>query len=82
MYQIVVDTPHYLVIDKFPNVNFHCEDGVPGVVEQLKRDLMLDALYPVHRLDHMTSGLLLFARDPETAELLNQQFRQRTVEKF
>ena len=29
-------------------------------------------VYPVHRLDRPTSGLLLFARDPETASALGQ----------
>ncbi len=34
-----------------------------------------------HRLDNQTSGLCLFARTPETLELLQQVFRDRTMEK-
>lgn len=38
-------------------------------------------LYPAHRLDQDTSGVLLFARDPETQRSLHQQFQQRQVHK-
>src|SRR5690554_6323608 len=34
-----------------------------------------DHVYAVHRLDRPTSGLLLFARDPQTASLLGQAMR-------
>lgn len=38
-------------------------------------------VYPVHRLDRPTSGLLLFARDPDTASALGKMFMQGQVEK-
>lgn len=38
-------------------------------------------VYPVHRLDRPTSGLLLFARDPDTASRLGQAFMAGTVQK-
>ena len=38
-------------------------------------------VYPVHRLDRPTSGLLLFARDPETASVLGQAFMAGAVRK-
>lgn len=38
-------------------------------------------VYPVHRLDRPTSGLLLFARDPQTASALGQAFMAGQVEK-
>jgi len=82
MYRIVADHQHYIVIDKSPNVGFHTEGGVFGVAEQLKRDLGAGALYPVHRLDRMTSRLLLFAKDRQTARCLAEQFEQRQVQKF
>lgn len=40
-----------------------------------------EILYPVHRLDRQTSGILLFARDLDTLRDLNQQFQNRTVYK-
>jgi len=48
---------------------------------QLLRDQIGQYVYPVHRLDKPTSGVLLFALDPETARRMTEQFTQRTVEK-
>jgi len=39
------------------------------------------SLYPVHRLDRQTSGILLFARNLETLRSLNQQFQEREIRK-
>jgi tRNA pseudouridine65 synthase len=38
-------------------------------------------VYPVHRLDRPTSGLLLFARDPDTASALGKMFMAGQVAK-
>ena len=38
-------------------------------------------VYPVHRLDRPTSGLLLFARDPDTARAMGQAFMAGEVAK-
>ncbi len=39
------------------------------------------SLYPVHRLDRQTSGILLFARDLDSLRNLHQQFQQRKIHK-
>ena len=38
-------------------------------------------LYPVHRLDKVTSGLVLLARDTEANRELSMAFAERKVEK-
>ena len=38
-------------------------------------------LYPVHRLDKLTSGLLVFARNSQKAELIAQEIRSTRVQK-
>mgnify|MGYP000023516713 FL=1 len=48
---------------------------------QLVRNQLGQRVYPVHRLDKPTSGVLVFARQPETASLVVEQWRQRDVEK-
>lgn len=48
---------------------------------KILRDQLSARVYPVHRLDKPTSGLLLFAKSPESAAILAQQFEQRQVEK-
>jgi tRNA pseudouridine32 synthase/23S rRNA pseudouridine746 synthase len=39
-------------------------------------------IYGVHRLDRVTSGILLFAKDAETAKVLSQKFRDGTITKY
>lgn len=48
---------------------------------QLTRDLVGCHVFPVHRLDRPTSGVLLFAKSSEVARTLCQQFEGRDVQK-
>jgi len=48
---------------------------------QLVRDQVGAYVYPVHRLDRGTSGVLVFALSPEAARTLGQAFESGTVEK-
>lgn len=48
---------------------------------QLLRDQLGQKVYPVHRLDRPTSGVLLFALDATTARALTEQFTQGLVQK-
>ena len=48
---------------------------------QLTRDQIGQKVYPVHRLDKPTSGVLLFALDSDTARLLNEQFTAGLIHK-
>ncbi|HXJ20250.1 MAG TPA: pseudouridine synthase [Polyangia bacterium] len=45
------------------------------------RDLVGARVYPVHRLDRGTSGVLVFARTPEAAGMLGKTFAGHRVEK-
>ncbi|MFN8792487.1 MAG: pseudouridine synthase [Bdellovibrionales bacterium] len=46
---------------------------------QMVRDWLGQAVYPVHRLDRPTSGLLLMARSSEMAQKLSLQFANQKV---
>lgn len=48
---------------------------------QRLRDQIAAHVYPVHRLDRPTSGVLLFGLHPEAARDLTMQFADRAVEK-
>lgn len=48
---------------------------------QMVRDRLGRRVYPVHRLDKPTSGVLLFALDQDTARRLTEQFTSGGVEK-
>lgn len=48
---------------------------------QLVRDQIGQYVFPVHRLDRPTSGVLLFALSADVARLLNQQFANQQIDK-
>ena len=48
---------------------------------KMLRDQLGQWVYPIHRLDKPTSGVLLFALDKESARLMNEQFRSREPKK-
>lgn len=50
-------------------------------VMQTLRDQIGQHVFPIHRLDRPTSGVLLFALDNETAREMSQQFEQHQVQK-
>ena len=48
---------------------------------QMVRDQIGQYVYPVHRLDKPTSGVLLFALNSDTARALSEQFNSQQVDK-
>jgi len=73
---VAVYKPHGLLVHR-SEIDRH---ETRFVVQQL-RDQLKQKVYPVHRLDKPTAGVLLFAFDPETASTLSTQFQTRKVEK-
>jgi tRNA pseudouridine32 synthase / 23S rRNA pseudouridine746 synthase len=82
MYDVVEETPDFIVIYKKPNTSFHSETGEPGLFETLKQRGDFAELYPVHRLDKVTSGLLVMAKTAEANRVLTTAFKNRQVEKY
>ncbi len=50
-------------------------------IMQMLRDQLGQKVWPVHRLDRATSGVLLFALDADTAAAIGRQIMARTVRK-
>ena len=48
---------------------------------KMLRDELGQWVYPIHRLDKPTSGVLLFALDKHTAKLMSEQFMAHTIKK-
>ncbi len=48
---------------------------------KMLRDQIGTWVYPIHRLDKPTSGVLLFALSKESARLMSEQFREREIKK-
>nr|WP_086939595.1 TIGR01621 family pseudouridine synthase [Thaumasiovibrio occultus] len=82
MYKLIENNPSFVVIDKLPGISVHKDDGDTPLVASVAADLGLEQLYLVHRLDKMTSGLLLLAKNADAAATLSGLFAARQVEKF
>ena len=82
MYELIDDTAEFLVIYKYPGASFHREGEQPGLFETVKQQQALSELYPVHRLDKVTSGLLVMAKTAEANRSLVDAFSHRQVEKY
>lgn len=70
----------FVVIEKPAGVSFHSETE-PGLVVRVQQQLN-QQLYPVHRLDKMTSGLVVLAKSVEVARHFQQLFENRDIEKY
>jgi len=58
-------------------------DTQDSVLSRLRQFFGADVpIYPVHRLDRQTSGILLFARDLESLRCLSEQFQKREIHKI
>ena len=80
----------FLIAVKPADMNFHSENGEAGFMAQLKQHILDQfqdkeietLLYPVHRLDKMTSGLIIVALSLEAAQAFQVMFSERQVNKF
>ena len=87
MFKIITQTDDFVIIAKNAGINFHDEDQQgSGLFSQVKKQMIKQSdtteLYPVHRLDKMTSGLILFAKNIKTAQIFGQLFEKHSVEKY
>jgi tRNA pseudouridine32 synthase/23S rRNA pseudouridine746 synthase len=78
---MIADNDHFIVINKQSGINFHSEDGEFGVVVAAEKYLKIK-LFSVHRLDKMTSGLLLLAKSSAVANALSTLFKNHDIQKF
>ncbi len=81
---ILYQDEHYVVIDKPSGLLVHrspIDRREHRFALQMLRDQLGQHVFPVHRLDKPTSGLLLFGLHSEAASKMQLAFRQRQVHK-
>jgi tRNA pseudouridine32 synthase/23S rRNA pseudouridine746 synthase len=72
---VVADKPHFLPVT--PKGRYVQET----LLVRLKRQLGIDTLVPMHRIDRETAGLLMFTIQPGTRHAYQSLFRDRAVTK-
>ena len=79
--EILYRDEHLVAIDKPPGLLVHrtgLDAGETRFAVQLLRDQIGQMVWPAHRLDKGTSGVLLFSLDADTARLMGQAFELGT----
>ena len=80
---ILYQDENYIAIHKPPGLLVHrtriSQDR--RFVLQMLRDQIGQWVYPIHRLDRPTSGVLIFGLSSDAARMLAQEFEQREVTK-
>ena len=75
-YLIAINKPSGLLVHKSPIDRHETQFAL-----QMLRDQIGQYVYPIHRLDKPTSGVLLFALDVQTVQSMSELFRSSKVEK-
>ncbi len=82
-FNILYQDADFIAIHKPSGILVHrtriSEDTV--FVLQLLRDQLGYHIFPVHRLDRMTSGVLIFGKTKEAASSLSELFREQKIKK-
>jgi len=82
--KIIYQDDHFVVVNKPSGLLVHRSDIDRHETQfalQMVRDMIGRRVYPVHRLDKPTSGVLLFALNSENANKMMQLFANGCVEK-
>ncbi|MEX1001408.1 MAG: pseudouridine synthase [Crocinitomicaceae bacterium] len=83
--KVIYEDNDLIAVNKPPNLIVHHSHYARNIKEislvQQLREYTSASIFPVHRLDRKTSGLLIFAKDKVTAKHLQDQFEAQTVEK-
>lgn len=80
--RIVLDHQDFIVVNKPFGISVHSDDGVPGLVPQLCDQLSVPKLWLAHRLDKVTSGLLILAKNAEAAAIFGTLFSTHQIQKY
>jgi tRNA pseudouridine65 synthase len=75
-YMVAINKPSGLLVHKSPIDKRETEFAL-----QLLRNQIGHYVYPIHRLDKPTSGVLVFALSSEIAKVLSEQFREHHIQK-
>ncbi|SBS27432.1 Ribosomal large subunit pseudouridine synthase A [Marinomonas aquimarina] len=78
--EILYQHADFWVVVKPAGESFHSEDGV-GFAQRLQNTFPEQTFYPVHRLDKMTSGIMLFATHKQAAAQFGAMFAEHQFEK-
>ncbi|MBL4867395.1 MAG: TIGR01621 family pseudouridine synthase [Pseudomonadales bacterium] len=81
-FECVDEQDEFWVINKYPGISMHSENTEIGLCQRIKNQFNSKECLPVHRLDKVTSGIVLLAKNHKAASELSLLFQNRQVEKY
>jgi tRNA pseudouridine32 synthase/23S rRNA pseudouridine746 synthase len=80
--EVLFDHPDFIVVNKPNSISVQNESHQSGILPILCEQLKVKQLWLVHRLDKVTSGALILAKNPQAAAIFGQLFEQKQIEKY
>ncbi|TNE59399.1 MAG: pseudouridylate synthase [Bacteroidetes bacterium] len=83
-FQILFEDAYFIAINKPEGMLVHrtaISEDRKFVMQTLRRQIGMP-IFAVHRLDRATSGVLIYAKSPESAEALAALFREKNIDKL
>ena len=78
---IVYQNSDFIIINKPSKISFHDNNEDLGLFNQVKQQFQIN-LWPVHRLDQLTSGLLILAKNQSAASQFGELFEKNEIGKI
>lgn len=79
---IIFDHPDFIVINKPMGISVQNELDADGILPLITAQQSVAKYWLAHRLDKVTSGLLILAKHAEAASTLGKLFEARQIEKY
>lgn len=80
--RVLYQDADYWVVIKPAGMSFHAESQGVGFMQWMNEAYPHQSFYPVHRLDKITSGLILLAVTKQAAQMFGDMFEKHLVTKF
>lgn len=80
-FEIIYRHTDFIIINKPEGISVHKDEQERGLTTQVAAQLHLPQVWLVHRLDKVTSGLLILALNEQAASRLSQYFAQHLISK-
>jgi len=80
--QIVYENDDFLAINKPEGISVQDEKNQSGILPKLRLQTGIEKLWLIHRLDKVTSGLLLLGKNKQSAARLSGYFAHKNITKY
>ncbi|KKZ58116.1 TIGR01621 family pseudouridine synthase [Haemophilus haemolyticus] len=79
--EVVYQHSDFIIINKPEGISVHKDQEEQGLTELVAKQLNMPQVWLVHRLDKVTSGLLILALNAESAAEFSRLFSERKIHK-